>query len=34
MKYRCKLLRGQVAERAHDLIREIRQAREVHIIRG
>ena len=33
-KYRYKVLRGEVAERARDLIRQICQAREVVIIRG
>jgi len=33
-KYRQKVLRGEVAERARDLIRQICQAREVSIIRG
>jgi putative transposase len=33
-KYRYKILRGRVAERARDLIRQIRQAREVVIVRG
>jgi len=33
-KYRYKILRGDVAERARDLIRQICQAREVTIIRG
>ncbi len=33
-KYRYKVLRGEVAERARDLIRQICQAREVSIIRG
>src|ERR1019366_10147560 len=33
-KYRCKVLRGEVAARARDLIRQICQAREVSIIRG
>ena len=33
-KYRYKVLRGEVAERARDLIRQICQAREVIIIRG
>ena len=33
-KYRYKVLRGDVAERARDLLREICAAREVHIIRG
>ena len=33
-KYRYKVLRGDVAERARDLIRQICQAREVIIIRG
>src|SRR5215467_4190843 len=33
-KYRYKILRGRVAERARDLIRQVCQAREVVIIRG
>ena len=33
-KYRYKVLRGEVAERARDIIRQICQAREVTIIRG
>jgi REP element-mobilizing transposase RayT len=33
-KYRYKVLKGEVAERARDLIRQICQAREVVIIRG
>src|SRR2546423_8069408 len=33
-KYRYKILRGDVAERARELIRQICQAREVTIIRG
>ncbi|MGZ7073408.1 MAG: IS200/IS605 family transposase [Candidatus Angelobacter sp.] len=33
-KYRYKMLRGRIAERARDLIRQICQAREVVIIRG
>ena len=33
-KYRYKILRGEVAERARDLIRQIGQAREVVISRG
>lgn len=33
-KYRYKILRGDVAERARDLIRQICAAREVTIIRG
>src|SRR3954449_6772974 len=33
-KYRYKILRGEVAERARDLIRQICHAREVVIIRG
>ena len=33
-KYRDKILRGEVAERARDLIRQICHAREVVIIRG
>ena len=33
-KYRYKILRGDVAERARDLIRQIGAAREVTIIRG
>jgi putative transposase len=33
-KYRYKILRGEVAERARDLIRQICQAREVVILRG
>ena len=32
-KYRYKVLRGEVAERARDLLRQICQAREVVIIR-
>jgi len=33
-KYRYKVLRGRVAERARDLIRQICSAREVVIVRG
>ena len=33
-KYRCKVLTGEVAERARDLLRQICAAREVQIIRG
>ena len=33
-KYRYKILRGRVAERARDLLRQICQARDVVIIRG
>ena len=33
-KYRYKVLRGDVAERARDLIREICESRELKIIRG
>ena len=33
-KYRYKLLRGDVAERARELIRQICEAREVRIVRG
>lgn len=33
-KYRYKVLRGRVAERARDLIRQICQSRDVAIIRG
>jgi len=33
-KYRYKILRGRVAERARDLIREVCQTRDVVIIRG
>ena len=33
-KYRYKVLRGRVAERARDVIRQICEAREVVIIRG
>ena len=33
-KYRYKILRGRIAERARDLIRQICQAREVVIVRG
>src|SRR6516164_8631283 len=33
-KYRYKILRGRLAERARDLIRQICQAREVVVIRG
>jgi putative transposase len=33
-KYRNKILRGRVAERARDLIRQICQARDVVIVRG
>jgi len=33
-KYRYKILRGEVAERGRELIRQICQAREVVIIRG
>jgi putative transposase len=31
-KYRCKILRGEVTERARDLIRQICHAREVVIV--
>jgi len=33
-KYRYKILRGRMAERARDLIRQVCQARDVAIIRG
>jgi putative transposase len=33
-KYRYKVLRGEVAERARDLLRQICAAREVRILRG
>ena len=33
-KYRYKILRGRIAERARDLIRQVCQARDVVIIRG
>ena len=33
-KYRYKILRGEIAERARDLIRQICHAREVVIVRG
>lgn len=33
-KYRYRILRGEVAERARDLIRQICHAREVTIVRG
>ena len=33
-KYQYKILRGRVAERARDLLRQICQAREVVIVRG
>ena len=33
-KYRYKVLRGRVAERARDLIRQICQSRDVVIVRG
>ncbi len=33
-KYRYKMLRGEVAERARDLIRQICQSREVVIVQG
>src|SRR5665213_534984 len=33
-KYRYKILRGRVTERARDLIRQICQARDVVIVRG
>ena len=33
-KYRYKILRGRVAERARDLIRQVCQSREVVIVRG
>jgi hypothetical protein len=33
-KYRYKILRGRVAERARDLIRQICQTRDVVIVRG
>jgi putative transposase len=32
-KYRYKIMRGRVAERARDLIRQICQARDVVIVR-
>ena len=34
VKYRHKILRGRLAERAHDLIRQTCEARSVSIIRG
>ena len=33
-KYRYKVMRGRIAERARDLIRQICQARDVVIVRG
>ena len=33
-KYRYRVLRGEVAERARDLVRQICEAREVRIVRG
>ena len=33
-KYRYKVLRGRIAERARDLLRQICQARDVVIVRG
>lgn len=33
-KSRYKILRGEVAERARDLIRQVCQAQEVSIVRG
>ena len=33
-KYRYKVLRGEVAKRARDLLRQICAAREVRILRG
>ena len=33
-KYRYKILRGRIAERARDVIRQVCQARDVVIIRG
>ena len=33
-KYRCNVLRGEVAERARELLRQICAAREVRIVRG
>jgi putative transposase len=33
-KYRYKILRGRIAERARDLIRQVCQARDVVIVRG
>jgi putative transposase len=33
-KYRYKVLRGRIAERARDLIRQVCEAREVVIVRG
>jgi putative transposase len=33
-KYRYKILRGRIAERARDLIRQICEARDVVIVRG
>ncbi len=33
-KYRYKVLRGEVAERARELIRQTCQTREVQIVRG
>lgn len=33
-KYRYQILRGEVAERARDLLRQICAAREVRIVRG
>jgi putative transposase len=33
-KYRYKILRGRIAERARDLIRQACQARDVVIVRG
>jgi REP element-mobilizing transposase RayT len=33
-KYRYKIMRGRIAERARDLVRQICEAREVVIVRG
>jgi putative transposase len=33
-KYRCKIPRGRIAERARDLIRQTRQSRDVVVVRG
>src|ERR1017187_839116 len=33
-KYRYKILRGRIAERSRDLIRQVCQARDVVIVRG
>ena len=33
-KYRYKILRGRIAERARDLVRQICQSRDVVIVRG